>query len=62
MVEVLRSQASMLSFPTPTLVGSIDTTDGTQTVQVQNIGNEPLKLTALTYPADFPEASGNTRV
>ena len=36
-----RSRPS-LSFATPTPVGSVDTTDGPQTVTVQNIGNAPL--------------------
>ncbi|HEY1901224.1 MAG TPA: choice-of-anchor D domain-containing protein [Terracidiphilus sp.] len=59
LVEVLRSQPPALSFPTPTNVGTTDTTDGTQTVQVQNIGNAALTLMALSYPADFPEANGD---
>jgi sugar lactone lactonase YvrE len=58
-VEVQRSQPLTLNFPTPTNVGSTDTTDGTLTAQVQNIGNQALTLTALSYPADFPEASGD---
>jgi hypothetical protein len=57
--EMDRATPPTLNFPTPTLVGSTDTTDGTQTVQVQNIGNEALALTALSYPADFSEASGD---
>jgi hypothetical protein len=59
-VAVHRSQPPTLNFPTATYVGSTDTTDGTQTVQIQNIGNEALTLTALSYPADFSEASGDT--
>jgi hypothetical protein len=54
--ELQRSQPPTLTFPTLTAVGSTDTTDGTQTVQIMNIGNEPLTLTALVYPADFPDA------
>ena len=57
-VEVHRSEAPTVIFPTPTPVGSTDTTDGTQTVQVQNIGNQPLVFTGVSYPADFPEATG----
>ncbi|MGD0628766.1 MAG: choice-of-anchor D domain-containing protein [Terracidiphilus sp.] len=59
LVEALRSQPPALSFPTPTDAGSIDTTDGSRTEQIQNIGNEALTLTALSYPADFSEASGD---
>jgi large repetitive protein len=59
LVEMLRSQPPTVYFPTPTAVGTTDTTDGTQTVQVQNIGNAALTLTELSYPADFPEASGD---
>ena len=59
-LELQRSQPPALNFPTVTNVGSIDTTDGTQTVQIMNIGNAALTLTALSYPADFPEASGDS--
>jgi hypothetical protein len=47
-----------LSFPTPALVGSIDTADGPQTVTVENLGN-----TTLTFPVpstgDNPSISAN---
>jgi sugar lactone lactonase YvrE len=59
LVEVLRSQPPALNFPTPTDVGYTDTTDGIQTVQVVNVGNRALTLKALSYPADFSEASGD---
>jgi hypothetical protein len=59
-VEVQRSQPAAVTFPTPTEAGSTDTTDLTRTVQVRNDGNEALMLTALSYPADFPEAGGDT--
>jgi Bacterial Ig-like domain (group 2)/NHL repeat len=62
LVEVLRSQPPTLNFSTATAVGTTDTTDGTQTAQIQNIGNEVLVLTALNYPADFSEASRNANV
>jgi sugar lactone lactonase YvrE len=61
-VELQRSQPPAISFPTETTVGTTDTTDGTdgtQTVRVKNIGNLPLTLTALSYPADFSAASGD---
>ncbi len=58
--EIHRSQPPAVNFPTATPVGSVDTTDGTQTVQIQNIGNEALAFAGLSYPADFPEASGDT--
>ena len=58
-VEIQRSQPPALNFPTATLAGSTDTTDGTQTVQIQNVGDQALNLTALSYPADFSEASGD---
>jgi sugar lactone lactonase YvrE len=59
LVEVQRSQPPALNFPTPTDVGYTDTTDGIQTVQVVNVGNRALTLKALSYPADFSEASGD---
>jgi hypothetical protein len=58
-VELQRSLPPALSFATPTFVGTTDTTDGRQIVQIQNTGDKPLKLTAISYPADFPEASGD---
>ncbi len=58
-VEVQRSKPPTVNFTGETYVGSMDTADGTKTVEVQNIGNEALTLTALSYPADFPEASGD---
>ncbi|MGC2639389.1 MAG: choice-of-anchor D domain-containing protein, partial [Acidobacteriaceae bacterium] len=61
-VELQRSIAPTVSFPTQTAVGSTDTTDGTQTVQVQNLGNEALTLSGLNYPADFSEGTGDTNV
>jgi hypothetical protein len=59
LVEVVRSQPPAVNFPTPTDVGYTDITDGIQTVQVQNIGNEALTFKAPSYPADFSEASGD---
>jgi hypothetical protein len=58
-VEVQRSHPPALSFPTPTNVGSIDTADGTMTVEVQNIGNQPLNFTGVSYPTDFFQADGD---
>jgi sugar lactone lactonase YvrE len=57
--ELQRSTPPALVFPTLTAVGSTDTTDGLQTVEVMNIGNQPLTLTALGYPIDFPEVGGD---
>jgi hypothetical protein len=56
-VELQRSQAPVLTFPTSTPEGTADTTDGTMTVQIQNIGNQALDFTAVGYPADFSAAS-----
>jgi sugar lactone lactonase YvrE len=57
--ELQRSTPPALAFPTLTAVGSTDTTDGVQTVEIMNIGNQPLTLTALGYPVDFSEAGGD---
>jgi sugar lactone lactonase YvrE len=57
--ELQRSKPPALAFPTLTAVGSTDITDGVQTVEIMNIGNEPLTLTALGYPVDFPEVGGD---
>jgi len=32
--------------------------DSARTATVRNIGNEPLAISAISYPADFPEAAG----
>jgi large repetitive protein len=57
--ELQRSKPPALAFPTLTAVGSTDMIDGVQTVEVMNIGNEPLMLTFLGYPVDFPEVGGD---
>ena len=59
-VEIQRSRPPALNFPTATAVGATDTSDGKRTVQVQNIGNQALTFTALSYPADFSVAAGDT--
>ena len=56
-VVAQRSTAPSLQFAN-TAVGSTSS-DSPQMVQVQNGGNMPLILTALSYPADFPEAGGD---
>ncbi|MGA9672282.1 MAG: hypothetical protein WBQ94_23920, partial [Terracidiphilus sp.] len=41
-----------------TMVGATST-DSPMTVAIQNIGNQALTLTGLSYPTDFPGASGD---
>ena len=41
------SDAPALTFPTPTKIGTTDTTDGTLTATVNNSGNQPLTITGL---------------
>jgi len=41
------SDAPSLSFPTATKIGTTDTTDGTLSATVKNIGNQPLAITGL---------------
>ena len=59
LLEVQRSQPPTLLFPTATTVGTTDTADGAQTVQILNIGNQPLIVTATNFPTDFSKASGD---
>jgi sugar lactone lactonase YvrE len=59
-VELQRAQPSTVNFATSTVLGTTDATDGTATVQVINVGNQPLTLLDLTYPADFSAAGGDT--
>jgi sugar lactone lactonase YvrE len=49
-----------LAFPTGTYLGSTDNIDGSQTTPVLNVGNEPLVLTGLNFPADFSQAPGDS--
>ncbi|MGD0730849.1 MAG: choice-of-anchor D domain-containing protein [Terracidiphilus sp.] len=58
-VEVEFSAPPAINFATATEVGVTDTRDGTQTVEVLNIGNEPLNFSSLSYPEDFSAASGD---
>lgn len=57
-----------LNFATPTLVGSVDTTDGAKTVTVSNIGNQQLTFTSPTsgsnpsYPGNFPKNSADANL
>jgi hypothetical protein len=60
--EVEHGEPALADFQSPTFLNSTDTSDGTQTMQAVNIGNQPLTLTALTYPADFSEPSGDANV
>jgi CSLREA domain-containing protein len=57
-LKVDLADAPSLNFPTATGVGSTDTTDGTMTEQIENVGTAALNFTALSYPVDFPEAGG----
>lgn len=56
-VELHGSTPASLSFAS-TIVGNTSS-DSPKKAQVQNIGNQPLKLTGLSYPTDFPEAAGD---
>ena len=58
-VAIQRSQTPALSFSTATMVGATDSSDGTQTVQVQNIGNKALTFTDVSYPDDFSSDTEN---
>jgi NHL repeat len=53
--ELQRAKPPVLNFPALTAVGSTDSTDGLQTAQIVNIGNQPLTLVGIGYPVDFPE-------
>jgi len=54
-VELPRSQPPALSF-VATNVNSTST-DSPQTVVLENIGNQPLDLTGISFPVDFPEGT-----
>jgi hypothetical protein len=52
------ADAPSLGYATSTPLGEQDTTDGTQTVTVTNIGNASLAFASVSYAVDFPELSG----
>lgn len=54
--KIDRADAPSLKFDA-TKIG-LTSTDSPRTVEVENIGNASLNFSALTYPTDFPEASG----
>jgi hypothetical protein len=56
-VELHYADSPSLNF-SPTAQGSVSA-DSPQTVTVENIGNAALTLTDVSYPADFPMASGD---
>ena len=51
-IELPRSQPPALSFATTQFATT--SVDSPQTVTVQNIGNQPLSLSDVSYPVDFP--------
>ena len=54
--KIDRADAPSLKFD-PTKI-NLTSKDSPKTVDVENIGNASLNFSALTYPPDFPEASG----
>jgi sugar lactone lactonase YvrE len=54
-----RSLPPTLRYPAATPVGLVDTADGAQAAQMVNVGNAPLALSALGFPADFATATGD---
>jgi sugar lactone lactonase YvrE len=56
LTKIDRADAPSLTFD-PTKMGSTSK-DSPKTVEVENIGNASLDFSSLTYPTDFPEASG----
>jgi hypothetical protein len=64
--EVPRATAPAITFTTSTAVGALDTTDGTQTVTLNNIGNAALSFPAPnsgnnpSFPAGFVVDSAST--
>jgi sugar lactone lactonase YvrE len=57
--EIHSATVPTVGFSTPTSVNSVDTVDGTQTIQIVNIGNQALTMTALSFPADFAQVDGD---
>ncbi len=57
-LKLQRSQPPSLSFASTTEGNK--SSDSPQTVSVENIGDQALDFSAISYPTDFPEASGMT--
>ncbi len=61
-LEEIASTAATMPFPTPTPVGSTDTTDGVETVTLTDIGNQDLKAVkpgiAASDSTDFVQQAG----
>ena len=57
-IQAHRTQPAAISFPTATQLGTTDTADGPETANLINIGNAPLTLSGISFPADFTEFSG----
>jgi hypothetical protein len=57
--EIEHANPAAIAFPTATFLHTTDEPDGVQTLQALNIGNQPLALTAISYPADFTDRSGD---
>jgi sugar lactone lactonase YvrE len=52
---------ALQTFPTPTVAGTTDATDGPQTATVTNLGNQPLVFSANpTYSANFSSNGNDT--
>ena len=59
------SDPPALTFPTPTLAGTLDSADGPLTASIWNSGNQPLRLATGTnpsYPANFHQNAGDTNL
>ena len=65
-VDINQAQAVTLNFPTPTLAEVIDSTDGPQSILVENVGNEPIAFSPPSsgsnpsYPIAFPANTAAT--
>src|SRR6185312_11835525 len=61
LVQVTRTTSSLI-FPTPTLVGTVDATDGDLALNVENTGNYLLTISGfpiISNPAFFTDTTGS---
>ena len=58
-LEILHPRSPALSFKSIN-VGATSA-DSPQTLEIENIGNQPLIFTSIAYPRDFPEGAGDSQ-
>ncbi len=59
-IELGRATPPPVNFPNLTPVHTVDTTDGTMTVEMENIGTATLDISSVNFPTDFIKDTSGT--